>query len=124
MLWQSTKAQDLERDPRILVHSIVTGRDGSEGEFKVRGQARAETDSSVQRQYADEVATGLGWRPVPGQFHLFAVDIADVTFVRYDDATGDQFVTRWPQEREYVRRGTSATSVGAPEPHQELLDPR
>jgi hypothetical protein len=120
MLWGSTKAADLGRDSRILVHSVVTGRDGGEGEFKVRGRARAEDDSSVQRRYADEVAAGLGWRPEPGQFHLFAVDIDDVTFIRYVDATGDQFVTRWPGH-EFVRRATGATMVGAPEPRQDLL---
>jgi hypothetical protein len=36
MLWQSRKAADLLREPRILVHSVITGRDGGEGEFKVR----------------------------------------------------------------------------------------
>jgi len=124
MMWGSTKAKDLSRDPRVLVHSVITDRDGSEGEFKVRGQARVEDDESVQRRYAAEVAAGLGWRPEPGQFHLFAVDISDVTFVRYVDATGDQFVTRWPPGHEFVRRGTGATTVGEPEPYQDLLDPR
>ena len=52
MLWRSTKAADLIRDPRILVHGVVTSRDGEEGEFKVRGQARSEKDSAVQRRYA------------------------------------------------------------------------
>ena len=122
MMWRSMKAADLERDPRILVHSIVTGRDGGEGEFKVRGRAQVEHNPSVQRRYADEVAAALGWQPEPGQFHLFAVDIEDVTFIRYVDATGDQFVTRWPG-REFVRLGSGATMVGAPEPHQDLLQP-
>jgi pyridoxamine 5'-phosphate oxidase-like protein len=40
MMWQSTKAVDLLRDPRILVHSVVTNREGTEGEFKVRGRQR------------------------------------------------------------------------------------
>ena len=31
MMWQSTKARDLLRDPRILVHSVITSRDGGEG---------------------------------------------------------------------------------------------
>src|ERR1700749_5264796 len=48
MLWQSAKATDLLRDPRILVHSVVTGRDGAEGEYKVRGTARAEHDQDIQ----------------------------------------------------------------------------
>jgi hypothetical protein len=28
MLWGSAKAADLQRDPRILVHSVITNRDG------------------------------------------------------------------------------------------------
>ena len=122
MLLNSTKAVDLIRDPRILVHSVVTGRDGAGGEFKLRGTVRAETDPTVQHRYAAAVAEALGWRPIPGEFHLFAVDVDDVTFIRYVDATGDQFVTRWPRGGEFVRRGTSMTTLGSPEPHQELLN--
>ena len=43
------------------------------------------------------------------------------TFIRYDEPTGDQFVSSWPPPREFVRRGTSATSVGEPEPVSDLL---
>jgi hypothetical protein len=121
MLWQSRKAADLIRDPRILVHSVVASRDGGVGEFKIRGTARAEPDQAVQRRYASDVAEHLGWRPEPGRFHLFAVDIEQVTFIRYDDASGDQFVVLWPPGREFVRRGTTATSLGEPEPGGDLL---
>jgi hypothetical protein len=37
MMLGSRKAADLVRDPRVLVHSIVTNRDGEEGEVKLRG---------------------------------------------------------------------------------------
>jgi hypothetical protein len=127
MMWDSRKAADLTRDPRVLVHSIITNRDGGEGELKIRGMARAEHDLGAQRRYADAVAASLGWKPEPGRFHLFEVDIDNVTFIRYDNATGDQTVSRWPPGREFIRRGTSATSVGAPEPAAALLrteDPR
>lgn len=123
MLWGSRKAADLRRDPRVLVHSILTSRSGSEGEFKLRGRARAVEDLALQRRYADEAAARLGWRPELGRFHLFTVDIDDVTFIRYDDASGDQFVTRWPRGREFVRRATTATSLGAPQPLTSLLLP-
>src|ERR1700760_4872574 len=63
MLWGSHKAVDLLRDPRVLVHSIVTGRDGGEGEFKVRGRCLPEDDPAVQKRYADAVSAALGWRP-------------------------------------------------------------
>jgi hypothetical protein len=121
MMWQSTKARDLLRDRRILVHSIITGRDGSEGEFKVRGTALTEDDLAVQRRYADAVAGSLGWSPEPGRFHLFAVDISQASFISYDTATGDQHVATWPPGREFIRRATSATSVGDPEPISDLI---
>lgn len=121
MLWGSRKAQDLARDARILFHSIVTSREGTTGECKARGRAIPETDPVVQTGYAEAVRSRLGWSPVPGRFHLFRIDVEDVTFVRYDDSTGDQFIARWPAGTEFVRRGTSATSVGGPEPYGDLL---
>ncbi len=121
MMPASMKARDLERDPRVLVHSVITNRDGGEGEYKVRGVVRAESDLDVQRRYADAVSQALGWTPTPGKFRLFAVQISDVTVMRYDDATGDQSVTRWPDGGEYIRRGTSATTLGPPEPRRDLL---
>jgi Pyridoxamine 5'-phosphate oxidase len=122
MMWQSTKARDLLRDPRILVHSVITNREGTEGEFKVRGTARPEHDPAVQRRYAAGVASSLGWEPAPGRFHLFDVEIDAVTFIRYDPPTGDQYVTMWPPGRDFVRRATSATSVGDPEPVSEIIE--
>lgn len=122
MGWGSRKAGDLRRDPRILVHSIVTSRDGSDGEYKVRGRAELQTDVAVQRDYARAVTEELGWSPEVGRFHLFRVDVGEVTFIRWDDATNDQYVARWPPAVEFVRRGTSATSQGPPEPISDLLD--
>lgn len=121
MGWRTRKAADLELDPRILVHSIVTGREGTAGEYKVRGRAVPEDDPAVQRAYARTVKSELGWQPEPGRFHLFRVDIDDVTFIRWDSATNDQFVTRWPAGVEFVRRGTSTTSLGDPETIDRML---
>jgi hypothetical protein len=117
----SLKARDLMRDPRVLVHSIVTGRDGTDGEYKIRGRALSEPDPGIQEGYAHEVVERLGWTPQVGKFHLFRVDIEDATFIHWDDATNDQYVTRWPELVEFVRRGTSATSHGPPEPISDFL---
>lgn len=121
MMSTSRKVADLDRDPRLLVHSVITSRDGREGEFKIRGTVRDTPSAEVQRRYAEAVSAALGWSPTPGEFRLFAVDIADVSVVRYDDATGDQFVARWPEGGEFVRRGTSATTLGPPAPAHDLL---
>jgi hypothetical protein len=123
MLWGSHKAADLARDSRILLHNIVASRDGEDGELKVRGRCRAEEDGGVQARYADAVSAALGWRPDLGRVHLFSVDIDTVAFLRYDDASGDQFTVLWPPGREYVRRGTGGTSLGPPEPADTGLLP-
>jgi len=121
MGWRTHKAADLQRDNRILVHSIVSSREVEGGEFKVRGTAAADDSASVQRDYADAVQQELGWRPEPGRFDLFRIDVDDVTFIHWDSATNDQYVSRWPAGVEFVCRGTSTTSVGEPERIDELL---
>jgi Pyridoxamine 5'-phosphate oxidase len=121
MGWRTRKTEDLTRDARILVHSIITGREGEDGEFKVRGTAFADDDADVQREYAAAVRRELGWQPEPGRFHLFRIELDDVTFIRWDSETNDQYVSRWPAGVEFVRRGTSATSLGEPERIDALL---
>jgi hypothetical protein len=122
MLFGSYKAKDLLRDPRILVHSIVASRSGAAGEFKLRGRAVPEADIALHERIAEEVAGELGWRPEAGKFHLFRIEVEDVTFIRFEDATGDQYVARWPAGVEFVRRSTSPTSLGPEEPISDLLD--
>jgi hypothetical protein len=67
--------------------------------------------------------SALGWRPEEPWFHLFRIDVGDVTLVRYA-ASGDQHVVRWPSREEFVRRATSATSVGAPEASPDFFTDR
>jgi hypothetical protein len=121
MGWGSRKAADLQRDPRILVHSIVTKRDGSDGEFKVRGRAISISDPDEQLSFAEGILEALGWQPEPGKSHPFRIDIDEVTVVRWNDASNDQFISRWPAMIEEVRRGTSAQSHAPPEPISDLL---
>src|SRR5205823_7929837 len=47
MGWRTRKVADLERDPRILVHSVVIDREGTSGEYKVRGRAVPVDDTEV-----------------------------------------------------------------------------
>ena len=49
MMWRSSKALDLLRDPRCTVHSATSNRDGSEGDFKVYGRAEAIHDLEMRR---------------------------------------------------------------------------
>ncbi len=118
MMWQSRKALDLLRDSRILVHSIVTNRDGEEGEFKVRGVAEPVEEPALRVGYIDAVEAALDWRPEDAYLHLFRVSIEDVTFIRFEE--GDQRVVRWPEGKHVIRRITSPTSVGEPEDQGEF----
>jgi len=121
MMWQSRKAGDLQRDPRVLIHSITTRPAEPEPEIKLRGHAVAVDNPQLRRRYCEQVDV-LGWRPIEPYFHLFRIDIADTSYVRYAP-NGDQHVARWPAGVEFVRRATSPTSVGAPEPIRRLLEP-
>ena len=63
MMWQSKKALDLLREPRCLVHSIITNKDGSEGEFKLRGTARDLADLECRQTYSKAPFQKTGLAP-------------------------------------------------------------
>src|SRR3954462_7660526 len=71
MLWGAHKARDLQRDPRVLVHGDVPGREGRDGQLKPRGRAVEVSDVALQGHYAAAVPEELGWRPEVGWFRLF-----------------------------------------------------
>ena len=80
MMWRSRKALDLLRDSRCSVHSTVSNRDGSEGEFKVYGRALQIQDLEVRRRYADAMLEKIGLRPEEPEYHLFSVDIESAAY--------------------------------------------
>ncbi len=120
MMRSSTKAQDLRRDPRILLHGIITGPEPA-AEIKLRGTVRTEHDEALQQRYAAAVADQLGWQPVVGQFVLFAIDVHDLTYLGYDPETSAQHVARWPAGVEYLRAAITPTSLGPRQPIRRLL---
>jgi len=120
MMPGSAKVADLDRDPRIQLHSIISGPEAAI-EIKLRGTARREHDREVQERYARRVADQLPWAPVVGDFALFAVDIDELTYVGFAPESGDQHVARWPQGEEYLRPATSPTKLGARQPVRRVL---
>jgi hypothetical protein len=82
MMPGSTKSRDLQRDPRVLVHSVVSDKDGADGETKLYGHARWIAGEEERERYCQALFAKIGWRP-DGDFDLFDVDIvqaADQTF--------------------------------------------
>lgn len=100
MMWRSLKALDLLRDPRVLVHSVVTRREGDEGEFKLRGRAVPIGDASLREAVAATFEKKIGWRP-PEKSHFFCIDVEGAAFVVYTD--GEQHLVRWSPERGLTR---------------------
>ena len=81
MMWQSQKILDLLRDPRCTVHSTISDREGTEGEFKVYGYAVDIQDLEARRCYGDTLYEKIQVRPEEPEYHLFSVDIQSVAFV-------------------------------------------
>ena len=92
MMWQSRKALDLVRDPRCVVHSTVSDKAGTEGEFKAYGVARDVPEAERRTRYGDTLEQQIDWRPSE-PYHLFTLDITSVGYCRF---TGEvQVIRRW-----------------------------
>jgi hypothetical protein len=92
MIHRSTKALDLHREPRCVVHNTITDREGHDGEFKVYGRGRSIEDADERERYCVALYAAIGWRP-EGAFDLFAIDIDQVAFVIFGD--GKQTTKVW-----------------------------
>ena len=114
---QGTRSAPRPADPAAQHHH----QSGTPGRIMIRGTVRTETAHDRQRRYAAAAEAHLGWRPVPGEFTLFAVDIAEVAYIGHDAGSNAQHVARWPAGREYLRPALTPTTLGPPEPVQQLL---
>jgi hypothetical protein len=98
MMWESRKALDLLRDPRLVVRNAICSNTGAECELSLRGRAIDVRDAEVRRRFVEAVSEVTTWKEP--HFHLFSIDVESAAFLEYGD--GQQSVTLWPQ-------GTSST---------------
>jgi hypothetical protein len=96
MMWRSPKALDLLPDPRCVVHSVVSDREGSEGDFKLYARAVDVQDADVRRRYRETVKARIDWEPSEPNYHLFALDVDSAGFVIF---SGDRYGLAWNEER-------------------------
>ena len=86
MMWRSRKAAlDLLRDPRCTVHSTVSNRDATEGEFKVYGRAEDILNLTARLHYTEALYEKIGFKPEEPEYHLFSIDIDSVAFAILED---------------------------------------
>ncbi|HEX4061395.1 MAG TPA: pyridoxamine 5'-phosphate oxidase family protein [Streptosporangiaceae bacterium] len=105
MTW-SKKAHDLLRDPRYVLHSVVSGPDNGEAELKLHGSAVPAAPG------LRDAATAAWWSAQePGQAVVFSLRIATALYVEWDLEHGLMTIHRWSP-----RDGYSATTRGYPKP--------
>jgi hypothetical protein len=96
MMWQSQKARDLLRDPRIAVLSVPPDRMAETGDVKLYGHAVDERDPDVRVAFRDEIMRRIDWAPDEPNYHLFSVDVEQAAFIRFGD---QRLALAWDRER-------------------------
>lgn len=106
MMWQSKKALDLVRDPRITIHNSVSNKDGKDGEFKVYGRVVDEGDPARRVAFGAFSEAETGFNPSE-PYHLFRLAIAEAAFMIFG-AEG--------------RAEVEAACAGSPNEHPVTID--
>ena len=96
MMWRSPKALDLLRDARLVVHSVVSRREGDEGDFKLYGRAVPVEDAERRARYRATIKARIDWEPEEPNYDLFAVDVDSAGFVTF--AEGNRYGMAWGPE--------------------------
>jgi hypothetical protein len=96
MAWTG-KASDLRRDPRYVLHSVVTSPDSGEGELKLYGPA-VEIGPALRAAAAD--AWWLAWPP--DKAVVFSLHIGQAVFIDWDIKHGQMTVHRWSPANGYA----------------------
>ena len=82
MMWQSFKARDLLRDPRITVTTTQCDRDAAQGDVKLYGYAVPLTSAASKNALADAQEAVISWRPEE-PFHAFAIDVRRASYIAF-----------------------------------------
>jgi hypothetical protein len=96
MMWQSPKALDVLRDPRCVVHSVVSDREGTEGDFKLYAEAHDVQERALRQRYRETIKARIDWEPSEPNFHLFALDVHSAGFVIFGK---DRYGLAWDPNR-------------------------
>jgi hypothetical protein len=96
MMWRSPKALDLARDPCCVIHSVVTTRHGTDGDFKLYGRAVDVRDPDCRARYRATIKARIDWEPAEPNYHLFAIDVDAAGFVIFGD---ERYGLAWDPER-------------------------
>jgi hypothetical protein len=103
MMHRSLKALDLLRDPRLAVHSATADAELKLGDAKLSGRAVEETDAEKKRTFGSDSAEDHEGQQPPEEYHLFRIDIADLSIVRIGDPPDHLVIESWSPAAGYRR---------------------
>jgi hypothetical protein len=90
----SVKARDLQRDPRIALHSATVDPELAGGDAKLAGRAIEVTDraefEAFLRRYADE-----NEQAPEGDFPLFRIDVEEIVLTAIGDPPDHLVIESW-----------------------------
>lgn len=92
MMWRSTKALDLHRDPRCVVHTTIKDRMDAGGDVKLYGNAVDVQDQAERDRYCVAIKEKIDWSPT-GDFDLFRLDITEAGMTRVEDEV--MYIWHW-----------------------------
>jgi hypothetical protein len=95
MMPDSQKALDLQRDPRLALHSAPLDSEMADGDAKISGRAIEHTDEATMTAFAGAVKDASGEDMPPGPFHLFSIDIEEAVFIRLGDPADHLVIETW-----------------------------
>ena len=102
------KMADLSRDSRCVVNTIVTDKEGTEGEIKLAGRAAELTDAGILERLAGDIQKRYGFRPPETTYHHFWMDVMSATYIVFRGDLTNRVVS-WregQQVAETLRRWT------------------
>ena len=85
MMWRSMKALDLLSDPRVVVHSVTSNKEGTDGDVKIYGRAIDERAPEVRAAFREAIRVRMNWAPEEPSYHCFSVDVTGAGFLRFSD---------------------------------------
>ncbi|HEV3364325.1 MAG TPA: pyridoxamine 5'-phosphate oxidase family protein [Acidimicrobiia bacterium] len=103
MMLRSVKAIDLLRDPRLAVHSATVDAELKLGDAKLAGRAVEETDPETKRGFGSDSSEEHDSAGPPEEYHLFRVDINEISIVRIGDPADHLVIESWSPAAGYRR---------------------
>ncbi|HEV8563440.1 MAG TPA: pyridoxamine 5'-phosphate oxidase family protein [Actinomycetota bacterium] len=97
MMWRSKKALDLQRDPRIAVHSVPSDRFNPGGDVKLSGRVIDVGDPDLRKAFREEIKRRIDWAPEEPEYHLFSFDVMHAAYISFGE--DNERAMSWDPER-------------------------